>query len=100
MDELDMNLADSEVGTIVLFFPEIQPTTPNAESDPKEKGAGQTVCCPALFGMGTLVTMNPSEMQANILRVLKPSQGTARPTGHKIERQRAIHKMTGRAVES
>lgn len=48
----------------------------------------------------TPVTMNPTEMQANILRVLKPSQGTARPTGHKIERQRAIHKMTGRAVES
>lgn len=97
---MDMNLADTEVGTIVLFFPEIQPRTPNAESDPKEKRADQTVCCPGIFGMGTPVTMNPTEMQANSLRVLKPSQGTARPTGHKIERQRAIHKMTGRAVES
>lgn len=40
MDELDINLADTELGTVV---PEIQPTTPNAESDPKEQGADQTV---------------------------------------------------------
>lgn len=72
-------------GAVVFLIPNTQPKILNAESDPKERGAGGTVCCPGVFGMAIPLALNPTEMQANILRVLKPSQGTARPTGHKAE---------------
>lgn len=50
-------------------------------------------------GVATPLTLNPTEMQANILQVLKPSQRPARLTGHKAK-TKGHSQMTGRAVES